>query len=146
MSSIVYFLDSLNHLVTSKESEINSDPIYETIDQTPISIDIKNKPTNTFFSKTKDKFVTAVNKLVDNYGNLPKKQVSTSNEQQVPVSTNEPKSTSTKRPAPIAEHLLRRQDETRSTEVTYENTNPMQTTPVPPRRSSTKNSVIIFAH
>jgi hypothetical protein len=116
---------------------------------------MKTKPTssNTFFSKTKDKFVTAVNKLVDNYGNLPKKQTyannlqQRSNEQTVP--TNQ-KPASTKRQAPLAEHILRQQEETRQTsEVIYQNTtNSSSTTPVP-RRSSistpTKNSVI-FAH
>jgi hypothetical protein len=152
------FIDSLKHLFIPKVSENLIDPIYETIDHSPLS-DTKNKSTssNTFFSKTKDKFVTAVNKLVDNYGNIPKKQTYTnnlqqrsnnhSNEQIIP--TNQ-KPASTKRQAPLAEHVLRRQEETRPTsEVTYENTtNSSSITPVP-RRSSistpTKNSVI-FAH
>ena len=98
-----------------------------------------------------------VNKLVDNYGNLPKKQTyngnssssSRSNEQTVSNSSSpEQKAPTTKRQAPLAEHVLRQQEQpTRSTsEITYENTNPIPTT----HRSSshataTKNSVI-FAH
>lgn len=139
------------------------DPIYESIDHSPMS-DTKNKPTssNTFFSKTKDKFVTAVNKLVDNYGNLPKKQTyvnnpqplqrstNNNNEQTVPTATTEQKPNSTKRQAPLAEHILRRQEETRpvnnqTSDVTYENTRTSIPTPVPNRSSMTtpsKNSVI----
>jgi hypothetical protein len=94
-----------------------------------------------------------VNKLVDNYGNIPKKPTyantiqQRSNEQTSP--TNQ-KPSSTKRQAPLAEHILRRQEEPRQTsEVTYENTtNPSPIPPVPHRSSiptPTKNSVI-FAH
>lgn len=153
-------LDPFNHLIFAKETDSLSDPIYETIDHSP-SIDFKptksSSSSNTFFSKTKDKFVTVVNKLVDNYGNLPKKQTyngnssssSRSNEQTVSNSSSpEQKAPTTKRQAPLAEHVLRQQEQpTRSTsEITYENTNPIPTT----HRSSshataTKNSVI-FAH
>ena len=136
------YLDPLNHLFIRKDSENQIDPIYETIDHSPLS-DQKNKSTstNTFFSKTKDKFVTAVNKLVDNYGNVPKKQtyinnsqarsLNNNNEQTVPTSPNEQKLPNTKRQAPLAEHILRRQEETRqhnnqTSDVTYENTkNPL---------------------
>jgi len=131
--------------------------------------DTKNKSTssNTFFSKTKDKFVTAVNKLVDNYGNIPKKQTyvnnlqqrsnSNNNEQTVPTSSNEQKPQSTKRQAPLAEHILRQQEETspvnnQTADVTYENTKNSLSTPVP-RRSSIPSSIttpyqnsVIFVH
>ncbi|CAF1532423.1 unnamed protein product, partial [Rotaria sordida] len=148
----------LNHLFVRKESDNHNDPIYETIDHSPVS-DTKNKSilTNTFFSKTKDKFVTAVNKLVDNYGNIPKKQTSTNNSQQrsnnstnertIPTSSSEQKPSSTKRQAPIAEHILRQQEDTtrhtnnQTPEVTYENTKTSLPTPVP-RRSSTSSSTI----
>ncbi len=141
-----------------------NDPIYETIDHTPFS-DAKTKSAtnNTFFSKTKDKFVTAVNKLVDNYGNVPKKQTYTTNPQQrsnnnsneqiaPPISSNEQKAPSTKRQAPLAEHILRQKEEpsppNHTSDVTYENTNHSPSTPVP-RRSSTSTSTktsVIFAH
>lgn len=160
------YLDPLNHLFNQKQSDNSTDPIYETIDQTPI-IDIKPKPTsttNTFFSKTKDKFVTAVNKLVDNYGNIPKKQTyinhqpqrpsSTTNEQSNPTSTNEQKPSNTKRQAPLAEHIIRqqeqqqqiRQNNTKTPDVTYENTIIKSPSTPAPRRTSisttNKNSVI----
>lgn len=153
-------LDSLNHLFMRKDSDNQIDAIYESIDHSPLSSDPKNKPSsgNTFFSKTKDKFVTAVNKLVDNYGNLPKKQTyvntsqtrssnSSNSEQTVPTSPNEHKAPSTKRPAPIAEHILRRQEETRHghLEVTYENA-PAAALPTPvPNRSSTSSSTTTSA-
>lgn len=131
--------------------------------------DTKNKPpsTNTFFSKTKDKFVTAVNKLVDNYGNIPKKQTNnnqlqqklsngSNNDRTNPTSSNEQKPSSAKRPAPLAEHILRQQEESRSninqtSDVTYENTKVTLPTPIPRRitpsttNTPTKTSVI-FAH
>jgi hypothetical protein len=162
------YLDPINHLFIRKDSENQIDPIYETIDHSPLS-DQKNKSTstNTFFSKTKDKFVTAVNKLVDNYGSVPKKQTyinnsqarsyNNNNEQTIPTSPNEQKASNTKRQAPLAEHILRRQEETRqhdnqTSDVTYENTNNSLPTLVPRRPLSstsittpTKNSVI-FAH
>lgn len=132
-------------------SDDQLDPVYETIDHSSIAGEIKQKPTTTnkFFSKTKDKFVTAVNKFVDNYGNVPKKQTRTSS-----ASQNELKSTSTKRQAPIAEHILRQQTQSQSltssnANVTYENTNEILSTPGATRRSmnhaSTKTSVI-FVH
>lgn len=125
-------LDSLAHLFPSNEM----DPVYETIDHPPV-IDAKSKSNsgNTFFSKTKDKFVTVVNKLVDNYGNVPKKPSATA---------------STKRPAPIAEHILRQQAQAASpAENTYENTKETlvttttTTTPGSARRSSTSSSSIV---
>ncbi|CAF0945037.1 unnamed protein product [Adineta steineri] len=152
----------LNHLFMRRESEHQLDPVYESIDHSPL-FDPKNKTSsNTFFSKTKDKFVTAVNKLVDNYGNLPKKQTymntsqqrltntnNNNNEQTVPSLSNDHKPSGTKRQAPLAEHILRRQEETRqinhqTTDVTYENTGNCVPTPVP-NRSSTSSSITTSA-
>ena len=87
-----------------------------------------------------------VNKLVDNYGSLPKKPPystnppSRSTEQTVSNVSSDQKAPSTKRQAPLAEHVLRQQEQT--SENTYENTNPF-----PGHQSSistaTKNSVIV---
>lgn len=148
----MYILDPFHHLFLVKETENPTDPVYETIDHSPA---IDSKPSkssvsnNTFFSKTKDKFVTVVNKLVDNYGSLPKKQTYSTNppsrltEQTVPNASSDQKAPSTKRQAPLAEHVLRQQEQTHQTpENTYENTNPF-----PGHQSSisttTKNSVIV---
>ena len=159
------YLDPLHHLFLDDEPENQLDPVYETIDHSPV-MDSKNKApsTNTFFSKTKDKLVTAVNKLVDNYGNVPKKQISqprpNNNSSKEPYPSNEPKISTTKRQAPLAEHVLRRHEQTpehatrSANDVTYENTQQMLSTPGATRRSSTssssnvttaKNSVI-YAH
>lgn len=140
-------LDPLHSLFPDDEAENPLDPVYETIDHSPV-IDSKNKApsTNTFFSKTKDKLVTAVNKLVDNYGNVPKKQSSqprlNNNSSKELYPSNEPKMSTTKRQAPLAEHVLRRHEQTpehpasSANEVTYENTREMLST----RRSSTSSS------
>ena len=148
-------LDSLDHLLPSNNYTENSlDPVYETIDHSSF-IDIKQKTSNannTFFSKTKDKLVTAVNKLVDNYGNVPKKQTRpylSAKETNHSMNNNEQKLNSTKRQAPLAEHIIRQQAQNQSSStnenVTYENTHEILSTPAATRRaanvSSTKTSV-----
>ena len=119
-------------------------------------IDSKNKTpsTNTFFSKTKDKFVTAVNKLVDNYGSVPKKQTSQPRPNQLSkeqFASNESKMSATKRQAPLAEHLVRRNEQAPEhvtsppNEVAYENTLQIVSTPGAARRSSTSSSNVTTA-
>lgn len=75
---------------------------------------------------------------MDNYGSLPKKQTYSTNPPSRSTEQTDSKAPSTKRQAPLAEHILRQQDQTRSTsENTYENTNPF------PVHQSSKNSVIV---
>ena len=101
-----------------------------------------------------------MNKLVDNYGYIPKKQSSlnraqqrsntNTNERTTSTSSNEQKLPNIKRQAPIAQHILRQQDEIHhankgTSDVTYENVK--NSLPKPTARQSltttiSKNSVI----